>query len=49
VARVWREYVGGTIPWALGEVMMSAIPEQPDFSGVSPDYLALMRRGCPTA
>jgi hypothetical protein len=42
-------YVGGTIPWAPGEVMISAVPEQPDFSGVSPDYLALMRRGCPTA
>jgi hypothetical protein len=41
-------YVAGTIPWAPGEVMISAVPQQPDFSGVSPDYLALMRRGCPS-
>lgn len=42
-------YVGGTTPWAPGEVMISAVPEQPDFSGVSPDHLARLRRGCPTA
>jgi hypothetical protein len=28
--------------------MISAVPEQPDLSGLNPDYLALMRQGCPT-
>jgi hypothetical protein len=41
-------YVGGTIPWAPGEVMISAVPEQPDLNGLDPDHLALMRQGCPT-
>jgi hypothetical protein len=41
-------YVAGTIPWAPGEVMISAVPEQPDLSGLNPDHLALMRHGCPT-
>jgi hypothetical protein len=41
-------WVAGTSPWAPGEVMISAVPEQPDLSGLNPDYLALMRQGCPT-
>jgi hypothetical protein len=39
-------WVAGTTPWAPGEVMISAAPEQPDLSGLDPDHLALMRRGC---
>jgi hypothetical protein len=46
--RVLNWYVGGTSPWAPGEVMISAVPEQPDLSGLDPDYLRLMRRGCPS-
>jgi hypothetical protein len=40
-------WVAGTSPWAPGEVMISAVPERPDLSGLNPDYLALMRQGCP--
>jgi hypothetical protein len=25
-----------------------SVPEQPDLSGLDPDHLALMRRGCPS-
>jgi hypothetical protein len=32
--RVLDWYVGGTTPWAPGEVMISAVPEQPDLSGL---------------
>jgi hypothetical protein len=39
-------WVGGTTPWAPGEVMISAEPSQPDRGGLDPDHLALMRRGC---
>jgi hypothetical protein len=28
--------------------MIIAVPDQPDFSGLNPDSLALMRRGCPS-
>jgi hypothetical protein len=45
--RVIDWYVGGTTPWAPGEVMISAVPQQPDRSRLDPDHLALMRRGCP--
>jgi hypothetical protein len=41
-------WVAGTTPWAPGEVMISAVPKQPDLSGIDPDHLALMRRGCPS-
>jgi hypothetical protein len=41
-------WVAGTTPWAPGEVMISAVPERPDLSGLTPDHLALMRRGCPS-
>jgi hypothetical protein len=41
-------WVAGTTPWAPGEVMISAVPEQPDPSDLTPDYLALTRQGCPT-
>jgi hypothetical protein len=41
-------WVDGTSPWAPGEVMISAVPEQPDLSGLSPDYLTRMRQGCPS-
>ena len=41
-------YVGGTSPWAPGEVMISAVPKRPDLGGLDPDHLALMRQGCPT-
>lgn len=41
-------WVADTTPWAPGEVMISAVPNQPDRSGLDPDYLALMRRGCPS-
>jgi hypothetical protein len=41
-------WVAGTSPWAPGEVMISAIPEQPDLSGLNPDYLTRMRQGCPS-
>jgi hypothetical protein len=47
--RVLDWYVGGTSPWAPGEVMVSAVPEQPDLSGPHPDYLAIMRQGCPSS
>jgi hypothetical protein len=46
--RVLDWYVGGTSPWAPGEVMISAVPERPDLGGLDPDHLALMRQGCPT-
>ena len=46
--QVLNWYVGGTTPWAPGEVMISAVPKQPDPSGLDPDHLALMRQGCPT-
>jgi hypothetical protein len=46
--RVLDWWVAGTSPWAPGEVMISAVPERPDLSGLSPDYLALMRQGCPS-
>jgi hypothetical protein len=45
--RVIDWYVDGTTPWAPGEVMISAVPRQPDRSRLEPDQLALMRRGCP--
>ena len=41
-------WVAGTSPWAPGEVMISAVPEQPDLSSLSPDYLTRMRQGCPS-
>ena len=41
-------WVAGTSPWAPGEVMISAVAEQPDLSGLSPDYLTRMRQGCPS-
>ena len=41
-------WVAGTSPWAPGEVMISAVPEQPDLSGLSPEYLTRMRQGCPS-
>ena len=41
-------WVAGTSPWAPGEVMISAVPEQPDLSSLSPDYLTSMRQGCPS-
>jgi hypothetical protein len=41
-------WVAGTSPWAPGEVMISAVPEEPDLSGLSPDYLIRMRQGCPS-
>jgi hypothetical protein len=40
-------YVADTTPWAPGEVVIGATPQPPDRSRLSPDYLALMRRGCP--
>jgi hypothetical protein len=40
-------WVAGTSPWAPGEVMISAVHEQPDLSGLNPDYLTRMRQGCP--
>lgn len=46
--RVLDWWVAGTSPWAPGEVMISAVPEQPDLSGLSPDYLTRMRQGCPS-
>jgi len=46
--QVLEWWVAGTSPWAPGEVMISAVPEQPDLSGLDPDHLALMRRGCPS-
>jgi hypothetical protein len=46
--RVLDWWVDGTSPWAPGKVMMSAVPEQPDLSGLSPDYLTRMRQGCPS-
>jgi len=46
--RVRNLYVGGTSPWAPGEVMIIAVPDQLDLSGLNPDFLALMRRGCPS-
>jgi hypothetical protein len=48
VEQVLDWWVAGTSPWAPGEVMISAVPERPDLSGLNPDYLALMRQGCPT-
>jgi hypothetical protein len=45
--RVIDWYVDGTTPWAPGEVMISAVPQQPDRSRLEPDQLALVRRGCP--
>jgi hypothetical protein len=39
-------YVGGTSPWARGEVMISAVPEQPDLNGRNPAYLRLIHQGC---
>jgi hypothetical protein len=40
-------WVAGTSPWAPGEVLISAVPEQPDLSRLTPDHLARMRQGCP--
>jgi hypothetical protein len=48
VERVLDWWVAGTTPWAPGEVMISAVPEQPDLSRLDPDHLALIRRGCPS-
>lgn len=41
-------WVAGTSPWAPGEVMVSAVPEPPDLSGLDPDHLTRMRQGCPS-
>jgi len=46
--RVLDLSVGDTSPWAPGDVMIIAVTEQPDLSGLNPDFLALMRRGCPS-
>ena len=40
--------VVGTSPWTPGEVKISVVPEQPDLSGLNPDYLTRMRQGCPS-
>jgi hypothetical protein len=39
-------WVGGTSPWAPGEVLISAVPERPDRAGLDPGYLRGMRWGC---
>jgi hypothetical protein len=46
--RVLDWWVDDTTPWAPGEVMLSVVPEPPDLSGLSPDYLTRMRQGCPS-
>jgi len=38
--------VGGTSPWAPGEVLISAVPQRPDRGGLDPGYLKGMRWGC---
>jgi hypothetical protein len=48
VERVLDWWVAGTTPWAPGEVMISAAPDQPDLSRLSADHLALMHQGCPS-
>jgi hypothetical protein len=47
VGEVLDRWIGGATPWAPGQVLFMTTEEPPDRSQLTPEYLSLLRRGCP--
>jgi hypothetical protein len=47
VGQVLDRWVASTIPWAPGQVLFMTAQQPPDRGELTPQYLALLRRGCP--